>query len=304
MAVIKAPSRAVTIFLIASAVFGTNYLWANMAVHVFSPIEVAWGRSALAAVTLLIVLFVSGGRLPRGWRVWRRLMIAALLFNTTSFTFMAFAISRVTTVQAGVVNTVTPLLTLALVALFVPAEPITRRRLIGVLLGLVGVLVLVQPFGDWGPTDLVGIASMFGAVATYAAGIVYARVKLGDVTGSTVAIAAGQLLCATVQLSFFLPFGGGWPSPITANSIIGILVLGIVGTGLGYILQHALIRTGGASMAGDATYLVLLVAVTTGVLILGEPFTLRDGIGAAIILSGLVIATRGRVNTPLRPAPP
>lgn len=300
----RTPTRAGVLFVAASAVFGTNYLWADKAVAVFSPIEVAWGRSALAALTLVIVLFATGGRLPRGWGVWRRLMIAALLFNTISFTCMAIGVSRVTTVQAGVVNTTTPLVTLALVAAFVPAEPITRRRFVGVVLGLVGVLVLVQPFGDWGATDLIGILAMGGATVSYAAGIVYARLKLGDVTGSTVAIAAGQLLCATLQLSLLLPLGGGIPSPITASSIVGIVVLGVLGTGIGYILQHALIRSGGASMAGDATYLVLLIAVGVGIVVLGEPFTAREAAGAVVILAGLVIATRGRVTKLGTPSAP
>ncbi len=288
----RAPSRAVIIFVVASSVFATNYLWADLALGSLTPIQVAWGRSLLAAITLLVVLFATGGRLPSGWGIWRRLLIAALLFNTISFTCMAVGVSRITTVQAGVINTTTPLVTLALVAAFVPAEAITRRRLIGVLLGLVGVVVLLQPFGDWGTTDPLGILAMGGATVSYAAGIVYARVRLGDVTGSTVAIAAGQLVCAAVQMTVLLPLGGGLPTSLTGRSALGIIVLGVVGTGIGYILQHALIRSGGASMAGDATYLILLIAVLIGIVVLGEAFTLRDGVGAAVILTGLVIATR------------
>lgn len=281
------------LFVVASSVFATNYLWADLALGSLTPIQVAWGRSLLAATTLLAVLLATGGRLPTGWGIWRRLLIAALLFNTISFTCMAVGVSRVTTVQASVVNTTTPLVTLALVAAFVPAEAITRRRVFGVILGLVGVLVLVQPFGDWGTTDPLGILAMGGATASYAAGIVYARVRLGDVTGSTIAIAAGQLVCAAVQMTVLLPLGGGIPDAMTGRAILGILVLGVVGTGIGYILQHALIRSGGASMAGDATYLILVIAVLIGVVVLGEPFTLRDVIGAVVILAGLVIATRG-----------
>ena len=293
MAVTSRPgTRTLVLFVLASVTFGANYLWVKLAIDMFTPVQVAWGRSFLAAVTLLVVLVATGDRLPRDRIVWRHLFFAALLFNTISFTCMAIAMTRISTVQASVVNSITPLVTLALVAAFVPLERITRGRFLGVLLGLVGVLVLVQPWAGWGTTDPWGILAIGGATTSYAAGIVYARVKLGNVTGSSVAIAAGQLSLAAIQLTFVLPFGFAIPASFEVSAVLGLLVLGIFGTGIGYILQHALIRSGGASIAGDATFLILLVAVTIGITVLGEPLTLTDGLGALIILSGLVIATR------------
>lgn len=297
-------ARTLVLFLLASITFGANYLWVKLAIEMFTPVQVAWGRSVLAAVTLLIVLVITGDRLPRGRSVWRRLFFAALLFNTISFTCMAIAMTRISTVQASVVNSITPLVTLGLVAAFVPMERITRGRFVGVVLGLVGVIVLVQPWAGWGTTDPWGILAIIGATSSYAAGIVYARLKLGNVTGSTVAIAAGQLSIAAVQLTFVLPFGFAIPASFEVSALLGLLVLGIFGTGIGYILQHALIRAGGASIAGDATYLILIVAVTIGITVLGEPLTATDALGAVIILVGLVIATRsGRLRLPRGNAP-
>jgi len=174
----------------------------------------------------------------------------------------------------------------------VPIERITRTRFIGVLLGLVGVMVLVQPWAGWGTTDPWGILAILGATTSYACGIVYARIQLGNVTGSSLAIAAGQLSLAALQLTLVLPFGFAIPASFEISAVLGLLVLGIFGTGIGYVLQHALIRAGGASVAGDATYLILLVAVTIGITLLGESLTLTDALGAVIILAGLVIATR------------
>ncbi len=284
--------RTGVLFVLASATFAANYLWVKLAIEMFTPVQVAWGRSFLAAITLLIVLVLTGDRLPRDRQVWKHLFIAALLFNTISFTCMAIAMTRITTVQASVVNSTAPLVTLALVAAFVPIERITLPRFAGVLLGLVGVLILVQPWAGWGSTDPWGILAIFGATSSYAAGIVYARLKLGNASGSAVAIAAGQLSLAAVQLTLILPFGFALPAAFEVSSLVGLLVLGILGTGIGYILQHSLIRAGGASVAGDATYLILLFAVLIGVTVLGEPLTLTDLLGAVVILVGLVIATR------------
>jgi len=291
--------RTGVLFVLASATFAANYLWVKLAIEMFTPVQVAWGRSFLAAITLLIVLVVTGDRLPRDRQVWKHLFIAALLFNTISFTCMAIAMTRIPTVQASVVNSTAPLVTLALVAAFVPMERITLPRFLGVLLGLVGVLILVQPWAGWGATDLWGILAIFGATASYAAGIVYARLKLGNASGSAVAIAAGQLSLASVQLTLVLPLGFAIPVAFELSALIGLLVLGVFGTGIGYILQHSLIRAGGASVAGDATYLILLFAVLIGVTVLGEPLQVTDAIGAAVILTGLVIATRtGRGSHP------
>jgi len=295
--------RTWVLFVLASATFAANYLWVKLAIEMFTPVQVAWGRSFLAAITLLIVLVVTGDRLPRDRQVWKHLFIAALLFNTISFTCMAIAMTRISTVQASVVNSTAPLVTLALVAAFVPIERITLPRLLGVLLGLVGVLILVQPWAGWGATDLWGILAIFGATASYAAGIVYARLKLGNASGSAVAIAAGQLSLASVQLTFVLPLGFAIPVAFELSALIGLLVLGVFGTGIGYILQHSLIRAGGASVAGDATYLILLFAVLIGVTVLGEPLQATDAIGAAVILTGLVIATRTDRGSRLRPTP-
>lgn len=295
--------RTAVLFVLASAVFATNYLWVKLAIEMFTPVQVAWGRSFFAAITLLIVLVLTGDRLPRDRKVWKHLFIAALLFNTISFTCMAIAMTRISTVQASVVNSTAPLVTLALVAAFVPIERITGPRLVGVLLGFVGVLILVQPWAGWGATDLWGILAIFGATASYAAGIVYARLKLGNASGSAVAIAAGQLSLAAVQLTFVLPLGFAIPAAFELSALIGLVVLGVFGTGIGYILQHSLIRAGGASVAGDATYLILLFAVLIGITVLGEPLQLTDALGAAVILIGLVIATRVGRSGQLRPAP-
>lgn len=295
--------RTAVLFVLASATFAANYLWVKLAIEMFTPVQVAWGRSFLAAITLLIVLVLTGDRLPRDRQVWKHLFIAALLFNTISFTCMAIAMTRITTVQASVVNSTAPLVTLALVAAFVPMERITLPRFAGVLLGLLGVVILVQPWAGWGSTDPWGILAIFGATASYAAGIVYARLKLGNASGSAVAIAAGQLSLAAVQLTFILPFGFALPAAFEVSSLVGLLVLGILGTGIGYILQHSLIRAGGASVAGDATYLILLFAVLIGLTVLGEPLTLTDLLGAGVILIGLVIATRTGRSSRVRPTP-
>ena len=295
--------RTAVLFVLASAVFAANYLWVKLAIEMFTPVQVAWGRSFLAAITLLVVLVLTGDRLPRDRQVWKHLFIAALLFNTISFTCMAIAMTRITTVQASVVNSTAPLVTLALVAAFVPMERITVPRFAGVMLGLVGVLILVQPWAGWGSTDPWGILAIFGATSSYAAGIVYARLKLGNASGSAVAIAAGQLSLAAVQLTLILPFGFAIPAAFDVSAVLGLIVLGVVGTGIGYILQHSLIRAGGASVAGDATYLILLFAVLIGVTVLGEPLQVTDLLGAVVILVGLVIATRTGRSSRVRPTP-
>ena len=76
------PTKSHTgLFITVSVLFGGNYMWAHYALQSFSPLEVAWGRTLLAAATLALVLVITKDHYPRGKAIWIKLNIAALLFK-------------------------------------------------------------------------------------------------------------------------------------------------------------------------------------------------------------------------------
>lgn len=278
-----------TLFITVSVLFGGNYMWANFALQSFSALEVAWGRTALAAATLAIVVLVSKDRYPRGKEIWIKLNIAALLFNTISFVGMAIAVSRITTVQVSIWNALVPLVTLGFVLVFVPEENPTWRRVTGLGMGFLGAIFIAHPWSGLGDFDAFGTGAIMIGTTSYAAGLVYARRNFANVTNTPTSIAAGQMLCASIHFAFILPWFVTFTTDASSISLISMLVLGVVGTGITYIMIQTLIKQAGAGVASDTTYVILFVAIMLGIIVLGETINIWQIIGSALILVGLVI---------------
>jgi drug/metabolite transporter (DMT)-like permease len=124
---------------------------------------------------------------------------------------------------------------------------------------------------------------------SYAAGLVYARRNFIDVKDSPTAIAAGQMLCAAIHFTLILPWFVTINTDPSTVSVLAMLILGIVGTGITYILIQTLIKQAGASIAGDTTYLILFIAIVLGIVVLGESINIWQIIGSGLILIGLVV---------------
>jgi drug/metabolite transporter (DMT)-like permease len=285
------------LFIAVSVLFGGNYMWAHFALRSFTALEVAWGRTLLAAATLAIVLLVTRDRYPKGKAIWIKLNVAALLFNTISFVGMATGVSRITTVQVSIWNALVPLMTLGFVLIFIPQEKPTWRRLTGLGMGFLGAIFIAHPWSGLGELDVIGTVAILIGTLSYAAGLVYARRNFINVTESPASIAAGQMLCASIHFTLILPWFVTRTTQASTISITSLLILGIVGTGITYILIQTLIKQAGASIASDTTYLILLVAIILGIVVLGEEINIWQLIGSVFIMIGLVIIN-SRERTP------
>ena len=284
------PTKSNTaLFLTVSVLFGGNYMWAHYALQSFSALEVAWGRTVLAAATLAIVLLITKDRYPRGKEIWIKLNIAALLFNTISFVGMSTAVSRITTVQVSIWNALVPLVTLGFVLLFIPEENPTWRRVTGLSMGFLGALFIAHPWSGLGDFDALGTGAIMIGTTSYAAGLVYARRNFANVTNTPTSIAAGQMLCASIHFTLILPWLVTFTTDASTISLISMLILGVVGTGITYIMIQTLIKQSGAGVASDTTYVILFVAIMLGIVVLGEAINIWQIIGSALILIGLII---------------
>jgi drug/metabolite transporter (DMT)-like permease len=284
------PTKSHTaLFITVSVLFGGNYMWAHFALESFSALEVAWGRTVLAAATLAIVLLVTKDHYPRGKEIWIKLNIAAILFNTVSFVGMATAVSRISTVQVSIWNALVPLVTLGFVLVFIPEENPTWRRVTGLSMGFLGALFIAHPWTGLGDFDAIGTGAIMVGTTSYAAGLVYARRNFVNVKDTPTSIAAGQMLCASIHFTLILPWFVTITTDASTISLISLLILGVVGTGITYIMIQTLIKQSGAGVASDTTYVILFVAIMLGIVVLGEAINIWQIIGSALILVGLVI---------------
>jgi drug/metabolite transporter (DMT)-like permease len=251
---------------------------------------------------MLTVLAIGRHHLPRELAPWAHLTVMAVVANIAPYFFFGWGIERIASGLAGVLNATTPLFTVVF-ALTTRFERLSAVRVAGLLLGFVGVVVLAAP---WRPTALGGSLPGAGACllgsACYAASYVYARRFLTRRGFSALVLSTGQMAAGAVLLVLATPMVARSPVTLTPTVIASVLVLGILGTGVAYVLNYRLIADEGAIAASTVTYLIPVVAVVLGALILNEPLTWHLLAGGVTVLVGVAVS-EGRLSKTAREEP-
>jgi drug/metabolite transporter (DMT)-like permease len=281
-------------FLLLGAIWGCSFWWIKLGLEILAPVQVAFVRLAVGCGALLVVSALTGTRLPRSLSTWRHLFVMAMLMNSIPFTLFAIGETHVSSVLAGIINASTPLTTLAVILLAFPEEHPNVDRVLGLLAGFLGILVVVGVWQGLGTGELTGIAACLGAVTCYGIAFPYSRRHIAGLPDSGVSLATGQVLIGAAVL---LPFGvaGGMPGPITAGPVLGLLGLGALGSGIAFALNYQVIRAAGPSTASTVTYLTPLFAVVVGAVFLGESVTWYEPVGGLVVLFGVAVA-QGRIR--------
>jgi drug/metabolite transporter (DMT)-like permease len=278
-----------------AATWGCSFWWIKLGLEVLAPVQVAFARLAIGAATLLLVSAITGARLPRKLSTWRHLFVVGMLVNSIPFTLFAYGETHISSVLAGIINASTPLTTLAVILLAFPEEKPTLERVIGLLVGFLGILVVVGVWEGLGSGEWTGIVACLGAVTCYGIGFPYTRRHLAGLPETGVALATGQVMCGAAVL---LPLGvaaGPIHGPITLGPVLGMLGLGALGSGIAFALNYQVVRAAGPSTASTVTYLTPLFAIVVGVAFLGETVVWHEPVGGLVVLLGVAVA-QGRVR--------
>jgi drug/metabolite transporter (DMT)-like permease len=289
-------------FAVLGAIWGCSFLFIKLGLQSFTPVQVAFGRLAIGALVLLLIARATGTSLPRRRETWRHLAVAALLFCSVPFALFAWGETHVSSILAGLVNACTPLATLVVVLAAFPEEHPTRERVAGLAIGFAGVLVLIGVWEGIGGGQLLGILACVGAISCYGIAFPYTRRHLVATGDGPIGIATGQVLLAAL---FLLPVvvleaalgGGAVTTPVSAATILGMLALGGLGSGVAYVLNTKIVMTAGSTVASSVTYITPLFAVAAGFLVLGEPLSWHQPAGGAIVLLGVAVS-QGRIRVP------
>ena len=254
-----------------------------------SPIHVALLRCLFGGAMLLAILAITRDRLPRG-EVWRHLAVLALLSNTVPFVLFAYGETEVSSLLAGIINAVTPLLTLLFSLALLPEERPTPRRVTGIALGFAGVVVVLGPWEGLGTGSLLGALACLGASTCYGLAFPYLRRHLTERPESGVAISAAQVCIGAVMLAPFALLGA-LPDEVPGLEVwLSILALGALGTGVAYVLMFNIVQQAGAQTGSMITYLVPVFAVILGVSVLGEEIGWNEPVGGLVILAGVALS--------------
>jgi drug/metabolite transporter (DMT)-like permease len=298
--VTRAPGRWVPAYAALAVIWGLSFLFIKVADRAFAPVQVAFGRVVLGCAVVCALAALRGRRLPRSPRVWLYLMAAAALMNTVPFTLLAYGEQRISSVSAGLWNATTPLLAIPATIWLIPAERPGARRLAGLAIGFAGVLILLGGAPRLDAQTLAGDALCFGAACSYGVGFPFTRRFLSATGLDPVVLAAGQLVCATIQLAIVAALLTPAPAGLPAAAVLSVLALGAAGTGLAYILTYRIITAAGATVASTITYVIPICSTAAGALILSEHLTAVTLAGAALIISGAVGAQERGVTRNFR----
>jgi drug/metabolite transporter (DMT)-like permease len=282
-------------YVALAAIWGLSFLFIKVADREFAPVQVAFGRVLLGCVVVCAITAIGRHGLPRDISLWLRLMAAAFLMNTAPFTLLAYGEQRVTSVTAGLWNATTPLLTLPATVWLIPAERPDRRRIAGVATGFAGALVLLGAGPQLSHGAVSGDLMCFGAACSYGIGFPFSRRFLSQSGLAPVALAAGQLVCASIQLGLVGVSVTSAPAGLSLAPVLSLVALGVAGTGLAYILNYTIVREAGAIVAATVTYVIPVFSTAAGVALLGERLTAGNVIGAPLIVAGAVLARRRQV---------
>ena len=280
--------------LTLSVLWGSSFLFFALLAAELPILTVVLGRVGLAALALNLLLFLRGTPMVRAMP-WRAFAVMGLLNNVVPFLLFAFAVTRIPSGLAAILNATTPIFTVLAAHALTRDEKLGGSKMIGVASGFAGVVVLVGPglLADLGQADVLGQASCLLAALSYAFAGLYGRRFRGL---APLHVATGQITASTaLVLPFALIVDRFWALPMPSATVWGALAgIALLCTAVAYILYFAILARAGATNLLLVTFLLPASALLLGALVLAEPVTPRALAGMALMGMGLV-AIDGRM---------
>ncbi|KAB7770191.1 DMT family transporter [Xanthomonas maliensis] len=268
-------------------VWGCSFLFMRVAAPQFGAVALVEIRLALGTLVLLPFLWLARARFPA--RRWPTLALIGALNSALPFLLFAWGAQHAPAAIGAICNAMTVLFT-ALVAFVCFGERIGTRRTLALLVGFVGVLVLAT--GKSAGLS-VGPAALAGATASLLYGVGYNLVKrqMGDLPPA--ASAAATLGCSAVLLAPLACWQ--WPAnPVPAAAWASAAALGVVCTGLAFLMYYRLIQRIGPARASTVTYLVPVFGALLAWALLGESLTWSMLLAGMLILGSVAFSQRAR----------
>jgi len=286
------------LLLVLATLWGASYSLIKVGVETIPPVTLIAARTLIAAALLLAIVRWRGLRLPRDWGTWWRFLVQACLNSAIPFTLIAWGERWVDAGLATVLNSTAPIFVFLLTLAITRHEPVTLRKLLGVVSGMAGVCLII------GAEALSGFGEqLLAPLAIVAAAICYAGAAIFGKTFKDldpILPAAGSLICgAVILLPVSLAIDQPWTLSPSRDSMLALIGLSVFSTALALVIYFRLVHTLGSVGVTSQAYLRVPIGVAIGVVFLGEQLTVAAWLGLACVVIGVAAMTAPRAH-PLR----
>jgi drug/metabolite transporter (DMT)-like permease len=283
------------LFGLISFFWGSSYLFIKIGIETLSPLTLIAGRLFFGSLVLGLALRLAKVALPRDRTTYAKLLVMAVFNIVVPFSLITWGERYIDSSLAAILQATTPLFTIIIGSLALAEEAITLNRLVGLILGFGGVVVLFSQGLTGGSTSsLPGEIALVLSSISYAAGNVFVRSRMRGFHPTvpaffqvSFALVITSVLAIVVESPIHLPD--------TPRALFAVIWLGVFGSSLAYLIYFRLVHVLGPTRLSLITYVMPIVGIALGVLVLNETIDLRTVIGTAIVLAGvgLVNSRRG-----------
>jgi drug/metabolite transporter (DMT)-like permease len=215
--------------------------------------------------------------------------VVSLLLNAIPGVLFALAETEVTSILAGIINAVTPLMTLLAIMVVTRNEKPKFHQVLGILIGFIGVLVVLGAWQGLGDNPLWAVLVLLLAVTCYGFSFPYSRRFVLPYKLPPESIAAAQVTMGALTLLPLYLYDGIAKDEYRPGPVFAMIALGVFGSGFAYIWNFKVMALAGSAIASSVTYLTPVVAVLVGIIFLQESVTWYEPVGALIVLIGAAI---------------
>ena len=274
------------------AIWGGAFIFVSLALNDFQPISIAAWRVLLAAVVLIVVAYLANHKFPKSFKYWRYIFIVGCLNSALPFFLISWGQQFISAAESALLMAMGTFCALIVSHFTSQDERINPSRVLGVIVGFIGVVVLV--FWDIIESGLGGIKGQIAVMAagcSYAISTVIARriAHLPSISTSAATMLSASLYM--VPLAFLLE--NPIPAEAGATSLLSLVYLGVIATALAVTVRFTIIRANGAVFMSQVGYLVPLFGVIWSGLYFSDAINLQTSLSLILILAGIAITRRG-----------
>ena len=277
------------VFILLGVIWSSSFMWIKIAVQEVGPLTLVAFRALFGLLFGVVVILVQRVSLPRTFKAWLPLLVVGLTNIAIPFLLISWGEQSIDSAVASILDATVPLFTILIAHFLLQDDKLTSPKLLGLLIGFAGIIILLSKDIGASSSSLLGQIAVIVASAFYAISSIYIRKTTEDTPG--ILRSAGPLVSASITMWLgALIFESPIHIPQLGITWVALLFMGVLGSGLAFVMAFYLIHEIGPTRTTMVTYLFPLGGVILGVAFLHEQLTWQVVFGAVLIVSSLAIA--------------